>query len=171
MDHRHVGYFVAIADTGGFTRAARLTGMTQPTISATVRRLERELGATLFERRGRTLALTPAGAAFLPHAREVLVAVEQACASVTETDAEPGGEVRVGSVVSPLGLDMIRFIADVQREHPRLTPRLVTRRTPEELIEDVRAGHIDLAVTVTLAPESPPPGVELVVLHSEPFVL
>src|SRR4051794_39851343 len=111
MDHRHLGYFVAVADARGFTRAAQLAGTTQSTISATIRRLERELGASLFERGTRTLTLSAAGAAFLPHAREVLAAVEEARAAVTDAEAEPIGEVRLGMLGFNRRLDVIRFVA------------------------------------------------------------
>src|SRR3954454_15445053 len=164
MDHRHLGYFVAVADAGGFTRAARLAGTTQPTVSATVRRIERELGTSLFERGMRTLTLSAAGAEFLPHAREVLAAVEEARAAVTDADAEPVGEVRLGMLGNRHGFDVIRFVAGFRREHPGVTPRLVTK-APEDLILDVRDGRVDLALAVTLAPDSPPPGVEYVVLE------
>src|SRR3954451_17172109 len=159
MDHRHLGYFVAVVDAGGFTRAAQLAGTTQPTISATIRRLERELGASLFERGTRTLTLSAAGAAFLPHAREVLAAVEEARAAVTDAGAEPAGEVRLGMLGNKHGFDVIRFVAGFRRQHPGVIPRLVTK-APEDLILDVRDGRVDVALTVTLAPGSPPPGVE-----------
>src|SRR5689334_398753 len=126
MDDRHLGYFVAVADAGGFTRAAQLAGTTQPTMSATIRRLEREPGTSLFERGTRTLMLSAAGAAFLPHARDVLTAIEQARAAVSDAGAEPVGEVRVGMLGHHRGFDVIRFVAGFRREHPGVIPRLVT---------------------------------------------
>src|SRR4051795_6794790 len=118
MDHRHLAYFVAVADAGGFTTAEQIAGTTQPTLSATIRRLERELGTSLFERGTRTLTLSAAGAAFLPHAREVLAAVEEARAAVTDSDTEPVGEVRLGMLGFNRRLDLVRFVAGFRREHP-----------------------------------------------------
>src|SRR4051812_43811571 len=155
MDHRQLASFVAVADAGSFTRAAQLAGTTQPTVSATIRRLERELGVSLFERGSRTLALSGPGAAFLPHARQVLAAVEVARATVTDASAEPVGEVRLGMLGFSRGLDVVRFIAGFRRDHPGVMPRLVTR-APEDLILDVRDGRVDLALTMTLEPDSPP---------------
>jgi len=171
VDYRQLRYFVAVADGGGFTQAARNAGASQPTVSASVRRLEQELGGPLFERDRRALRLTAGGSAFLPHARRVLLAADDARAAVTDADAEPGGEVRLGSVSSPLGLDMVRFVARLREEHPLVTPRLVMSRTPEEFIEDVRHGRLDLALSATLAPDAAPSGVELTQVYSQPFVL
>ncbi len=66
-----IRYFMAVAETGSFTRGAERANVTQPTLSAGIRRLEDSLGVTLFER-GRTAQLTPAGARFMPRARLLL---------------------------------------------------------------------------------------------------
>lgn len=66
-----IRYFMAVAETGSFTRGAERANVTQPTLSAGIKRLEESLGAALFER-SRTPQLTPAGARFLPRARLLL---------------------------------------------------------------------------------------------------
>ncbi len=66
-----IRYFMAVAETGSFTRGAERANVTQPTLSAGIKRLEESLGASLFER-SRTPQLTPAGARFLPRARLLL---------------------------------------------------------------------------------------------------
>ncbi|TDK49813.1 LysR family transcriptional regulator [Antarcticimicrobium luteum] len=72
MDVRHLRHFVAVAETLHFGRAAVRLGMTQPPLSQSIRALERALGAPLFERTRRSVALTPFGAQWLPHVREAL---------------------------------------------------------------------------------------------------
>ena len=67
-------------------------------------------------------------------------------------------------------LDVIRFVAGLRRDLSGVTHRLLTR-APEDLVLDVRDGRVDLALTVTLAPASPPPGVEFVILERWPFQL
>ncbi|BAC92368.1 LysR family transcriptional regulator [Gloeobacter violaceus] len=71
MDINQIRYFLAIVETGGFTKAADSLLISQPSLSVSIRRLERELGVTLFERGGRRAVLTPAGQFFLGTARAI----------------------------------------------------------------------------------------------------
>jgi LysR family hca operon transcriptional activator len=79
MELRHLRYFVAVADAGNLTVAARrMLHTSQPSLSRQIRDLENEVGAQLLTRRARGIELTPAGRAFLDHARAVLSQVEAA---------------------------------------------------------------------------------------------
>src|SRR3979411_214749 len=78
MEFRHLCYFVAVAEAGSLTVAARRLHTSQPSLSRQIRDLEDELGAQLLTRRPRGIELTPAGRAFLNHARLVLSQVEAA---------------------------------------------------------------------------------------------
>jgi LysR family hca operon transcriptional activator len=79
MELRHLRYFVAVAEAGGLTVAAqRKLHTSQPSLSRQIRDLEGEVGAQLLVRRARGIELTPAGRAFLEHARSVLLQVETA---------------------------------------------------------------------------------------------
>ncbi|WP_091737381.1 LysR family transcriptional regulator [Phenylobacterium immobile] len=77
MDVRQLRHFVAVADTLHFGRAAQTLGMTQPPLSQSIQALERELGADLFARTRRSVALTAFGADWLPQVRAALEAVER----------------------------------------------------------------------------------------------
>ena len=76
MELRQLEYFVAVAEEANFTRAAERVHISQSGISAQIRQLERDLGAELIDRSGRTASLTTAGAAALEHARGALASVE-----------------------------------------------------------------------------------------------
>src|SRR6267143_917862 len=79
MELRHLRYFVAVADAGSLTEAAqRILHTSQPSLSRQIQDLEDELGAQLLTRRARGIDLTPAGRAFLDHARSLLSQVEAA---------------------------------------------------------------------------------------------
>ncbi len=75
MNLRDLKYFIALAETRHFGQAAERSFVTQPTLSGQIKKLEEELGVTLFERTKKTVALTAIGEALLPYARR---AVEEA---------------------------------------------------------------------------------------------
>jgi DNA-binding transcriptional LysR family regulator len=95
-----LAYFVAVARTRHFTRAADLTGVSQPTLSKQIRVLENSLGTPLFVRDRGGIELTSAGEALLPHAQRILIDVESAERTVHEVASLRRGRVRLGATPS-----------------------------------------------------------------------
>src|SRR4051794_6062412 len=105
MEIHQLRYFVAVAETGSFTRAAERESVTQPTLSEQIMRLESKphgVGRRLFDRLGRKVVPPDAGKDLLGHAEAILAAVKEAGRPVR--DAGEGGSLRVGGADGALGL-------------------------------------------------------------------
>lgn len=100
MELRHLRYFVAVAEQRHFGRAAERLHMAQPPLSQQIRQLESELGVTLLTRTTRRVDLTPAGSAYLDHARAILAAVDTAGEVASRIAAGRTGRLTVGCVGS-----------------------------------------------------------------------
>ncbi len=99
MNLKQLPYFIAIAETGSLSAAARRSGVSQPSISDYLHELERELGTPLFERRQRRMFPTEAGAAYLRMARQVLILQTRAQDMIQNRHLQKKQSIRVG--VSP----------------------------------------------------------------------
>src|SRR5919206_230720 len=91
-----IRYFVAVAQEGNVTRAAERLHVAQPSLSAAVRQLERQLGVDLLERRGRGIGLTPAGELLLDRGRALLDHADAVAAEVRSRGTPPAGRLRLG---------------------------------------------------------------------------
>ncbi len=151
---------VAIAEAGHMTRAARSLGVTQPTLSAMVRRLEEELGVELFHRTPRGVVPTEAGRALIEHAAEAIRAADRGVEAVRAIAGLEAGSVRVGGGATAMGALLPGVIGRVRRDHPGL--RFTAREAGSAAVAaGVRSGELDLGI-VTLA-EDGEPGEDLIV--------
>ncbi len=137
-------YVVAVAETNNFTRAAERCRVVQSALSHQIARLERELGARLFERTSRRVRLTPAGAAFLPAARQCLDAAERAAAEVAAAVGEVRGRLAVGLIPTVAAVDIPGALRDFRRRYPQVRVSLRVGGS-EHLAEQVGEGAVDVA--------------------------
>jgi DNA-binding transcriptional LysR family regulator len=168
VELRHLEYFVTVAEERHFTRAAERLLVSQSGLSASVRALERELGAKLFVRTTRSVELTGPGRALLGEATRTLASVRAAKEAVAAAQGLLRGTLSVGTEQCIAGVDVPRLLARFRAEHPRVEIRL--RQAGSRLLaEDVAAGRLDLAFVALCGP--PPQGVRLTPLTGEPLVL
>ncbi|MFI5894716.1 LysR family transcriptional regulator [Actinoplanes sp. NPDC051513] len=145
MELQQMRYVLAVAATGNFTRAAKQCLVVQSALSHQIAALERELGAKLFARTSRRVALTPAGEAFLPAARACLEAADRAAADAAAATGEIRGRLTVGIIPTVTGIDLPRALHDFLRAHPQV--RIALRSAgSDDLAAGIRAGEVDVAV-------------------------
>ncbi|MFD5385385.1 LysR family transcriptional regulator [Streptomyces sp. NPDC127074] len=144
MELQQMRYVVAVAETNSFTRAAERCLVVQSALSHQVARLERELGARLFERTSRRVRLTPAGEAFLPAARQCLDAAERAAAEVAAAVGEVRGRLALGVISTVTAVDIPGALRDFRERYPQVRIRLRVAAS-DDLVEQVREGAIDVA--------------------------
>src|SRR5689334_18042229 len=142
MTLQQLDYFLAAVEHGSFSAAAEARHMAQPSLSEQVRRLESELGVTLFNRVGRGLKLTEAGRALRPHAERVLAEVDAARASVVEVRELRGGTATFGTFGNAHYYLTADFVADFRRRYPGVGVRLVGQNSAE-VVELIHAGELE----------------------------
>lgn len=145
MKLAQIRQFVALAEEGSFRRAAGMLNMAQPPLSVGIRKLEEDLGATLFVRGARGVRLTAAGEAALASARQVLGKVEEMRNAVRQTEAGERGRLRVGFVASATLELLPRLLIAFRAKYPQIELKLEESRTAD-LLEDVEQGRIDVAI-------------------------
>lgn len=153
MELHHLRYFVAIAEALSFSRAAEALELTQPSLSRQIRDLERELGAPLFNREGRTISLTAAGLAFLPGARAALLEAERGRQAVRGVLGAQVGQLVLGSSPQTAATVLAPLLTRWRKLHPRIDVRIVEDGALE-LIAMLEDGRLDLAVVPI---DVPPP--------------
>ncbi|GAA4596913.1 DNA-binding transcriptional LysR family regulator [Actinoplanes octamycinicus] len=153
MDLRQLEYFVAVAETGSFTRAAARVHITQSGVSAQIKALEHELGAELFDRSGRVARLTEAGAAALRHARAALDSTLDLRDAIDDVKGLVRGRLTIGMVTGCEVAPLFDALAAFHHEHPGIELELAEANS-DHLVAGVRTGSLDVALA-GLAGEPP----------------
>lgn len=167
VELHHLRYFVAVARTGSFTRAAELSHVAQPSLSQQIRRLEAELGGPLFDRTGGRVRLTPLGEALLPRAERILAEAEAAVREAQELLGLKRGRVVVGTTPISGAHLLPPVVAAFRQRYPGVAVALREESTAT-LVELTRRGEVDLSL-VTLPVRDP--DLEAVPLITEDLLL
>src|SRR5262245_41684348 len=154
MDIRRLTLLLALARHGSMRAAADELGYTTSTVSQQLALLSREAGATLIEREGRGVRLTPAGRRLAEHAATILAAVEAARADL-DPHAEAAGTVRVASFSSAIRRSLVPIAGRLAADHPDVRLRVHEHERAEALAQ-LAADDVDLALVYDydLAPAS-----------------
>lgn len=148
MTLQQLQYVVALEETGSFTAAAAACRVTQPTLSAQVRKLEDEWGLPLFDRSAQPVLPTPTGEKVAAEARAALARLEALAAEVRDRRTDLGGVLEVGILPTLAPYLLPRVLGAVRERLPRLTLR-ITEALTAEVAERVRRGRWDLGLVST----------------------
>jgi LysR family hydrogen peroxide-inducible transcriptional activator len=167
MNLRDLKYFVALADTRHFGKAAERSFVSQPTLSAQIKKLEGYLGVQLIERQPRKVTLTEEGARILPIARRILEDSD-AIVALARNDHDPlSGKLKLG-LIPTIGPYLLPVVTKkLRKQLPNLQLLLYEYQT-EPLLAKLREGEVDAAI---LALPIPADGLETRELYEEPFTL
>ena len=166
VELRQLTSFVAVAEELHFRRAAERLHLAQPSVSQHIRGLEAELGVRLFERNRRGAALTAAGDALLPEARDLLVRAEGAAAIARSTGIGERGRLRLSLTRSLTGGIAGAIVAAYRQRYPEVELELSVGNTMLH-VEQLLEGDIDVGF---VRPPLEQPGLDELVLGREPMV-
>lgn len=166
MTLQQLQYIVAVADTGQFSRAARHCHVTQPTLTMMVRKLEDELGVTIFQRKAQPARPTSDGAALIDQARVVLREAAQLKDLVKELRTGTSGTYRIGILPTLAPYLLPLFLERFAGEHPEARIAL-DERTTSSILKGLRGGQLDIGI---LAGPIDGEDLESITLFREPFL-
>ena len=147
MNFKHLKYFVATADTGQVSRAARLLSISQSSVTGSVRELEAILGVTLFERRAQGMELTTAGREFLQVARDILEKVDAAY-QIRRGTSDISGTLKVAATYTVLGYFLPFHLGRMAQLYPHIDIQIVELNR-QNIEEQLLHSQIDMAVALT----------------------
>lgn len=166
MEFRHLRCFTVLAEELHFSRAAQRLAMTQPPLSMAIQQLEADVGARLFERNSRGVALTAAGRAFLPRAQALLGQAALAAREARDVGQGLAGQLQIGFAGTVLYRGLPQVLRDFAAAHPRLRLALRELSSSEQLVELVH-DRLDLGFVHTTRV---PAGFSQILVSSQPFM-
>lgn len=143
---RHLRYLLAVADHGGFTRAAEALHVSQPTLSQQIRQLEETLGVALFDRTSRTVKATDAGEAYIECARRVLVELEAGKRALHDVKDLSRGNLRLAMTPTFMAYLVGPLVRDFAARYPGIHLQIL-----ELSMDDIEAGLADDSLDIAIA--------------------
>lgn len=143
---RHLRYLLAVADHGGFTRAAEALHVSQPTLSQQIRQLEESLGVSLFDRTSRTVKPTDAGEAYIECARRVLVELEAGRRALHDVKDLSRGTLRLAMTPTFMAYLVGPLVRDYVARYPNIHLQIF-----EMSMADIEAGLADDSLDIAIA--------------------
>lgn len=166
MDFGQLEAFVQVAANNSFSRAAESLQLTQPSITARIQALEREMGEELFERGGRGVSLTDAGRIFQPYAERILQSLQEARDAVEEVRHVQAGSLRVGSAITISTYVLPGILHRFTQQFPGVDVVIRTGRS-EQMLNLLLTDEVQVAIVRTLSG----PDLEQVPLYEDHIVL
>ncbi len=143
LEFQQLKYFLAVARAGNFTRAAEEAGVSQPSLSRAIQKLELQVGQPLFERKPREVTLTDLGQLFVTRAEQILALVEDTFTELTES--ANSGRIRLGVIPTIAPFFLPSMLQNFAALHPDVSV-IVQEDTTENLLKRCSHGDIDLAI-------------------------
>ena len=163
MNYAQLRAFHAVANHGGFSRAAAALNLTQPAVSDQVRRLEQDYGVTLFHRKPRDVELTPIGRRLLTVTRRFFEAEDEAREILSAAASLSAGSLTIFADAPYLAMHLI---AEFVRQHPGIDIKIQTGNA-EQCLDSVLEFRADVAISAAKRPDA---RLHYLPLHSEPLV-
>lgn len=144
MELHQLVYFVAVVETGSFSKAAQRSSVTQPSLSQQIIKLEQELGTPLFDRTGRAVSLTDAGSVLYPKAKAILAEVRQAQQAIHRQVSDGKGSLSVGIIPTLAPFIIHGTVTAFQQQYPEVELS-ISEDTTEQLLERLVNAELDVA--------------------------
>lgn len=145
METHQLRYFLAVAQTGRFTTAAKQCNVSQPSLSVQVAKLEEELGGPLFERTRKGGKLTARGEVFLPRAKVILEQMESAREDSKALSGLSMGKVALGCMPTTGAHLLPPVLTAFRKAYPKIQVQLKEESSPD-LARDLEQGEVELAI-------------------------
>ena len=146
MELRHVRYFLAVAETRSFTRAAERLHVTQPTLSHQIKQLEQQIGTVLFERGTKDIELTAAGQLFKPYCERILREIDASVLAISELEGLMRGTLRVAVFHSVSHSMLPSILAEFALRYPGV--HVTVQLVPQVGLErDLLSADLDFAIS------------------------